>query len=439
MLSKTERRLRPSDIPKLSQRVGSHNDGGSLYLVVRRSGSGAWVFKFRDGAALRSKGLGALPDITLAMARQRRDAARTAHDSEPEKPKGRGLPFGALAEQYFDHHATDFSADQLTRNHALLRLHAGPLMKRPVNRITRQEVADVLRPIWMGSTNSKGVKLRALIERILNSADNERNPATWARLESLLPARSKKTRKSVKVASLPYRQLPALYAELMSVGEGAGLTAARVLRFLILTSVRLKEARGARWSEIDYDRKLWTVPAARMKVKEEGDFEVPLSDQALAVLREVQDGADRDTNDGFIFPGRWLHQCIGRNAVHLALARLQGDDDPTRSPIGPREWIDDRGRTITVHGFRSTMATWAQEQRRDDGSRLFDKETIDGALAHFVGGVTGAYQRSQHLEARRKLASAWGAFAGSPQRDAPLVPSMPTGKKGKVTAPTRIA
>jgi hypothetical protein len=63
------------------------------------------------------------------------------------------------------------------------------------------------------------------------------------------------------------------------------------------------------------------------------------------------------------------------------------------------------------------MATYAQEQRRDDGSRLFDKETIDGALAHFVGGVTGAYQRSQHLEARRELASAWGAFA-STHRDA---------------------
>ena len=348
-----------------------------------------------------------------------------------------------MSEQYFDHR-TEISAVQITRNRALLRLHAGPLMKRPVNRITRQEVADVLRPIWLGSSNSRGVKLRALIERILNSADNERNPATWARLQSLLPVRSKKTRKSVKVASLPYRQLPALYAELTAVGEGPGLTAARVLRFLILTSVRLKEGRGARLSEIDYDKKLWTIPAERMKVKEEGDFEVPLSDQALAVLREMQDGADRDTNDGFIFPGRWTHQCIGRNAIHLALNRLQGDDDP--------RWIDDRGRKITAHGFRSTMATWAQEQRSADGIRLFDQETIDGALAHFVGEVTGAYQRSKHLEARRKLASAWGAFASTPQPDAPLAPDLPnsvgaarsrgpTARRGKskAAAPARIA
>lgn len=79
---------------------------------------------------------------------------------------------------------------------------------------------------------------RALIERIFNSADNERNPATCARHGKPSAGASKKT-KSVKVASLPYRQLPALYAELTAVGEGSGLTVARVLRFLILTSVRL--------------------------------------------------------------------------------------------------------------------------------------------------------------------------------------------------------
>jgi integrase len=344
------------------------------------------------------------------MGRQRRDAARAVHKDEPEKPKSAGQSFAALAELYFDHHAAAVGAAQLDRNRALLRLYAGPLMKRAVNRITRQEVAEVLRPIWLGSSNSKGVKLRAMIERILNAADNDRNPATWGRLESLLPVRTKKTKRSVPVASLSYHELPAVYAELAAIRrEEIGLTAVRLLRFLIMTGVRLKEGRGARLSEIDSDKKLWTIPAERMKIKDE-DFVVPLSDEALAVLREMQDDADAErnavgVNNGFIFPGRWSNQSIGRNAIHLALARLQGEGKP--------RWIDDRGRKITVHGFRSTMATWAQEQRRDNGSRLFDQETIDGALAHFVGGVTGTYQRSQHLEARRKLASAWGAFAST--------------------------
>jgi integrase len=425
-------RMSRRDITKLYRQVGTHSAGNSLFLVVQgKKGRtrASWVFRFRDGATIRNKGLGAFPKIGLTQAREKRIAVLASHADEPDKPKAKGLPFEVQAEQYFDHH-TEVGADQLTRNRALLRLHAGPLMRRPVNRITRQEVADVLRPIWLGSSNSKGVKLRALIERILDAADSERNPATLKRLQSLLPKPRKKTRKSVPVASLPYRQLPALYAELAATDEG--LTAARVLCFLILTSVRLKEGRGVRLSEIDYDKKLWTIPAERMKVKEEGDFEVPLSDEALAVLREMQDDADRDTNDGFIFPGRWEHQCIGRNAIHLAMARLQGDGKP--------RWIDDRGRKITVHGFRSTMATWAQEQRRDDGSRLYDQETIDGALAHFVGGVTGTYQRSQHLEARRKLASAWGAFATTSQTNAPLVPDAPnrveaTREKRKAAAP----
>jgi integrase len=406
------------DITKLYRKVGTHKAGGSLFLVVQGKAPktrASWVYRFRDGATIRNKGLGAFPKIGLAQARKKRTAVLAAHDNEPEKPRGAGPAFEILAEKYFDHHKTDFGADQLIRNRALLRLHAAPLMRRPVNRITRQEVADVLRPIWTGSSNSKGVKLRALIERILNAADNDRNPASWGRLESLLPARSKKARKSVKVASLPYRQLPALYAELMATDEGPGLTAARVLRFLILTGVRLKDGRGAKLSEIDPDKRgeqgerlgvIFTIPAARMKIKDE-DFEVPLSAEAIGVIREMQDDNEGRgvANDGFIFPGRWVDKCIGRNAIHLGLARLQGKGKP--------RWLDDRGRTITVHGFRSTMATWAQEQRRKDGSRLFDAETIDGALAHFVGGVTGSYQRSQHLAARKKLATAWGAFVVS--------------------------
>jgi hypothetical protein len=115
MLNKSERRLRPTDISKLRLCVGSHNDGGSLYLVVRRLGSGAWVYKFRDGAALRSKGLGALPNV------KRRDAARAGHKNEPEKPKSAGQSFASLAELYFDHHAAALRAAQLDRNRALLR------------------------------------------------------------------------------------------------------------------------------------------------------------------------------------------------------------------------------------------------------------------------------------------------------------------------------
>ena len=93
MTDKTLNRLRPHEIDKLSKQVGRHSDGGSLYLVVRSPGRAAWVFRFRDGATVRSKGLGAFPDVTLAMARKKRADELKSHDDEPEKPKAKGLPF----------------------------------------------------------------------------------------------------------------------------------------------------------------------------------------------------------------------------------------------------------------------------------------------------------------------------------------------------------
>jgi integrase len=387
----TEKRLGPVAIKKLSRQVGTHNDGGSLYLVVRSPGKAYWIFRFRDGSKVRNKGLGAYPSVSLADARKKRDAARTAHDNEPEKPKSGGLLFGALAERYLTDHLTDFSATQLARNRALIRLHAAPLSRRRVGSITVEEVASVLRPLWNSTVNSRGSKLRALLERIFNAADLDRNPATWTRLQNHL---SRKPVKKTSVASLPYRQIPAVYAELAARDEGPGLIAARVLRFLILTGVRLKEGRGARWEEIDFDSRLWTIPAARMKIKDE-DFKVPLSSAAVRLLQEIR--VDRN-NGPFVFPGR-LGSCIGRNAIHLAIDRLKR--------------VDDSGRPITAHGFRSTMATWAQEQLGPNGVRLFDTETIEGCLSHFVGGLTGTYQRSRHPEARRKLMSAWGGFVRS--------------------------
>jgi integrase len=390
MADKTLNRLRPGAIAKLAQSIGSHNDGGSLYLVVRKPGRAAWVFKFRDGAVLRSKGLGALSDVTLAQARKKRADVLAAHENEPTAPKSAGLLFEVLAEKYLTAHATEFSPEQLARNKALIRLHAAPLSRRRANNITVEEVAAVLRPLWNSTVNSRGAKLRALLERIFNAAELDRNPATWARLQNHL---SRKAAKKTSVASLPYRQLPAVFAELAVRNEGPGLVAARVLCFLILTGVRLKEGRGARWDEIDFDSRLWTIPAARMKIKNE-DFKVPLSSAAVRLLQEIR----MERNNGpFVFTGRWSHQCIGRNAIHLAIDRLKR--------------VDDQGRDITAHGFRATLATWAQEQLGSSGVRMFDQETIDGALAHFVRGTTGAYQRSRHPETRKALMSAWGRFA----------------------------
>lgn len=359
----TEKRLTQGQLKGLLQEPGMHNDGGSLYLVVRRPGSAAWVFKRRSGGNLRSHGLGAYPAVSLADAREKRDALT----KRPALPSTASLSFAVAANKYIDNHASDYSDAQATRLRALVRLHAGQLARVRVDQIRVEQVADVLRPIWNGTTNSKGAKLRSLIERVIDAADLDRNPAAWRRLKSHLPGRA---RPVAPVASLPWASVPAAMAELALDEVGIAATA---LRFLILTGLRLKEGCGVLWSEIDYHKRTLTVPASRMKVKTAGDFVVPLSREAIGLLRSLEHVGN------FVFPGR-LGSFIGPHAMHNAVGRLE---------LG-----------ITIHGFRASLATFGQ----DHG---FMPAVVDAALAHFAGGVSGAYQRSRLLPERRKLLDRW--------------------------------
>jgi integrase len=367
---------------------GRHSLGQSLYLVVR-GGSALFEYQFRDGKERGSKWLGSavgLAPMTLTQARAAR--AQAWLDRRNGRVAARRAPaasktFGALAETYLDNHAAEWEPKQLGRNRALLRLHAAALDKRLVGQITVEEVADVLRPIWKGPGHGKGSKTRALIENILSAADIERNPAAWSRLQNHL---AKKGPKSVSVASLPHAQLPALMTELSMVNS----TANRATQFLILTGVRLKEALGARWEEFDFDKKMWTVPASRMKMRQE--HAVPLSDAAIKMVGSC--------GTGFVFRGgRWgaPDRPIGPNRVHKNLRTFKR--------------IDDKGRPITLHGFRSSMATWAQEHKPP-----FREPVIDAALAHQkrdaeVSASSSSYLRSTYFDERRTMLDQWAIFA----------------------------
>jgi integrase len=156
-----------------------------------------------------------------------------------------------------------------------------------------------------------------------------------------------------------------------------------MLRFLILTACRTNEVVEARRSEIDRPSSAWKIPGERMKMNQ--DHVVPLSDPALAILDEMRDGAEGElifpNPDGGIF---------SENAMLAVLDRMGYGH-------------------VTVHGFRSTFATWAEEcTDYPDGVR-------EAALAHkYKSETTAAYQRGQKLEKRRALMKDWSQFlAGS--------------------------
>jgi hypothetical protein len=346
-------------------------DGHNLYLVVK-NGKGFWVYQFRDGNVIRSKGLGSAARVTPAQARRARETFAVAWREGLELPGVRGCTprgdkFAHAADAYFSNHADEWSERHMAGLKALVRMHAGALADVPVNRMTIEQVADTLRPIWNGPGNSQGNRLRRLIESILTAKGVEPNPATWARLRELLSKKIAEVRPRVAMAA---HDLPAFMATLGDDVES------RALKFVILTGVRRKEALGARWGEFDLDNRVWIVPGERMKMKR--DHAVPLTDAMIACLGPP--GAE----DAFVFPSRRTGGMLGHDALAM------------------------REHGVTLHGFRSTLSTWAEEQ--DDG-RAYPRAVIKAVLAHGKGdAVTTAYLRSDLFKARRKLMEAWSAF-----------------------------
>jgi integrase len=182
---------------------------------------------------------------------------------------------------------------------------------------------------------------------------------------------SKKIAEVKPKAAMSAKDVPAF---MMTLGDGVE---SRALKFVIMTGVRRKEALGARWREFDLENCVWIVPGERMKMKR--DHAVPLTDAMIACLGPP--GADA----AFVFPSRRTGGMLGHDALSM------------------------QEKGATLHGFRSTLSTWAEEQ--DDG-RAYPRAVIKAALAHSKGdAVTAAYLRGELFEARRKLMEHWSRFA----------------------------
>jgi integrase len=176
--------------------------------------------------------------------------------------------------------------------------------------------------------------------------------------------------------ALPYVQIGAFMAALRT----REAVAARALEFTILTAARTGEILGARWDEIDFQTKVWVVPASRMKSGRE--HRVPLSRPAISVLKEMQ----ARHQDDLVFPGDRHGKSLSNMAMLMVLRRIDRAD-------------------LTAHGFRSTFRDWAAECTN------FPREVAEAALAHVVGDkVEAAYRRGDLFEKRRRLMEAWAVY-----------------------------
>jgi integrase len=367
---------------------GRHADGGGLYLSISANGGRRWVFLYRWHGKPTEIGFGSARNVSLAQARQLAALARTSlaqRINPKEARRQREIPtFRECADQLIEAMRPSWRNDKHAAQWEMtLRIYAAPLLRLRINEITTDDILGVLRSLWNEKPETAS-RLRGRIERVIDAAKargqrSGENPARWrGHLDQLLPKRKKITR--THFAALNYADMSD-FIEKLHDRQG---TAALALEFAILTAARSGEVLGARWSEFDLERGVWTIPATRMKAGRE--HRVPLSQRAVEIARlhnEV-DGQD------LVFAGQKPDKPLSVTALTHVLERMKIN-------------------TVTVHGFRSTFRDWAAECTN------FSNEVCEAALAHTIQNkAEAAYRRGDLFEKRRKLMEAWAGFCGTP-------------------------
>ena len=370
---------------------GLHRADAGLYLRVRPTGHKSWVQRIVIGGRRTDIGIGEFPTLSLAEARQlsarnrvdvmdgRRDPAA---EKRAEKRKGKTPTFREAAERTHKSLAPTWRSDQhKVRWMRTLSKHAMPrLGKLSVDQITKHDVLSVLEPIWHTRPETAR-RIRQRIRGILkycHAHDYVEHNVAGEGIDGALP-KNQKAKKHHR--AMPYHEMPDTVRIIDSQVESFPTRVC--LQFIILTATRSGEARGARWSEIDFDTSTWTVPGDRMKGGK--PHRVPLTKASLDVLEEAQ--SLRDALD-LIFPS--------------PVKRGHPLSDMTLMMTLRRIGLADR---TVVHGFRSSFRTWALEQTDTPW------EVCEAALAHELGSqVERSYARSDLLERRRPLMQLWSDF-----------------------------
>ncbi|MDE2772368.1 MAG: tyrosine-type recombinase/integrase [Gemmatimonadota bacterium] len=377
---------------------GDGRGGSGLQIRVHRTTGGdvskSWRQKLKIGGKPTSVGLGSFPFVTLADARKlaaanrakvllgidpRTDAvAQTVAPPPPPPPSSPSSPppapsFDAAAAEAIALHRGSWKAGGSTEGRWRRSLAGLPFGSKRVSDVTKGDVFTVIQPRWTRTPVAARGQLdviRAVFDWSIGAGHRTDNP-----VDAVKRALPKTNGRKQHHKAVPVADAPRVMARLRKCSRSRQLTRLTI-EFQVLTATRPGEATGARWSEIKGD--LWTIPGSRMKTGE--DHRVPLSAAALAVLEAAASVTRKRA--GLIFPSE-KGKVIGGSS--LASARKTC------------------GIEGTSHGFRSSFRDWCAETG-------VAREVAEACLAHTVGGVEGAYFRSDILERRRPVMGAWGRY-----------------------------
>lgn len=363
-------------------------DGNGLQMRVRINGSKLWNFNYIQPVTKKriNMGLGTFPEVSLAQARKRTVEARelVAQGLDPkEKRDAERHAKKAATEHTFENISTawfELKKDSVTPAYAediwrSLTLHVFPdLATTPISAITAPKVINLLRPLETKGSLETVKRLTQRLNEIMtygvNSGLIHANPLSGIR------SVFKKPRKKNMAALAPDE-----LKELMMAIANASIkrTTRCLIEWQLHTMTRPAEAATSRWADIDFEKKIWTIPAERMKKRR--IHIIPLTEPALALLEAIKPYSGHRE---YVFPAdRDPRTHCNSQAANMALKRMGFE-----------------GRLVS-HGLRSMASTILNEHG-------WDPELIEVALAHAdKDEVRSAYNRADYIERRRPMMAWW--------------------------------
>lgn len=358
------------------------NDGNGLSLLVESNGSKGWRFRYRFDGKPKMLSLGTYPLISLTDARQKRDEAKKLvvtgiNPSEVRKREKQdrqteiGNTFEAIAREWYEKRFDRWSASYAEEMIKTFEIDVFPYIgNRPIAEIKPMELMGVLSLLDERGATEKLRKVRQRCGEVWRYAivtgRAEYNPAPDL-VSAFAP------HKKEHYAFLKSDELPEFF-RVLNTYSGSFLVKT-AMRLQVLTGLRPGELRQAEWTEIDFEKKIWEVPAERMKKRR--PHCVPLPDQAIYLLEQLKPITGQYR---YIFPGRIHHsKPISEMALNVLIRR-----------------IGYAGR-VTGHGFRHTMSTILHEQG-------YNTAWIEMQLAHVdKNSIRGTYNHAQYLDGRREM------------------------------------
>ena len=373
-------------------------DSGGLYLQVTPAGAKCWRMKYRFLGKEKVLAIGQYPHVSLLDAREARDKAKKllANGQDPGLVKQTNKQsakleaantFELIAREWHEKHKVKWVAKNAARNLSLLENHIFPSIGRlSISKVKSSELLAAVQKIEARGNNEtahRTLQICGAIFRYAISTDRASADLSLVLKGALVP---------VKVqhhASIVEPKAIGALLRAIDEYEGAYLTK-QALKLAPLLFVRPGELRQAEWSEIDFDKKEWRIRAEKIKMR--AVHIVPLSEQALLILKELKATA---RNSIYVFPSTTSNKRpMSDNTLNMALRRMGYDKSQ-----------------MTAHGFRSLASTLLHEQG-------WPHDAIERQLAHAERNkVSAAYNYAEHLVKRREMMQHWADYLDALRAD----------------------